>query len=631
MSWISNDVASRRKSRTLTPWRWNALLLVFVIGALASSVILPARATSRIIELFQELNDVIEPARRAATGLQAGLDREAAELENYTLSGDGVSLQQYEAISGQNDRQLAVLRVLADQISGAAAADVNEVHANRVGWRELSTAERESRLAVVRRTLTELQLRLADENQSRREEVQVAGRLSLVTNAMLVLAALAAITAIVGHMVRERRLTSILRERATRETSLRSAAEALAAAYTLDDVAREIARTAVAVLPAHGAFVVHADKSSEGGDNLVVHSTAGLEVPARGTVCGVSGSPIEHAIRSQAPTISILHQTGPLMCDVDMNKSSSAALIIPLHDGESAIGALVVVSATGFASEDMIWARTFRHITTLAYEKVRLLDHARQGRQKLESAMDSRSRLMRGFSHDVKNPLGAADGYAALILEGVYGELTPPLQDSIKRVRRSINVALALIDDLNDFARAEAGKVKLNIDMVDVTKLTRTVAAQYGASAHAKSLELDVNVAPRLPLIETDAARLLQVVSNLLSNAIKYTDSGSVRLRVSESAHPESALQTGIRFDITDTGPGIPAAQRTSIFDEFSRLETTKHPGAGLGLPISKLLAEMLGGSITVESEVGVGSTFSLWVPERVATTSEQPSQYASV
>src|SRR5688500_9443831 len=100
-----------------TPWRWNALLLVFVIGALGASVIIPARATSRIIDLFQQLNDVIEPARRVATGLQAGLDRESTELENYALSGDTASAAQHRAISAQNDRQLALLRVLADQIS----------------------------------------------------------------------------------------------------------------------------------------------------------------------------------------------------------------------------------------------------------------------------------------------------------------------------------------------------------------------------------------------------------------------------------------------------------------------------------------------------------------------------------
>ena len=625
MSWISNDVASRRKSRTLNSWRWNALLLVFVIGALVSSVIIPGRATARILDLFQQLNDVIEPARRVTTGVQAGLDREASELENYALSGDSNSLQQYQAISAQNDRQIELLRVLAEQISGAAAADVNEVYGSLTDLRELSAAERDSRLAAVRVTLTELQLRLADENQKRREEVQVAGRLSLVTNALLVLAALAAITAIIGHMLRERRLMAIVRERATRETSLRSAAEALAAAYTLNDVAREIARTAVAVLPAHGAFVVHVDEVSENCTNLVVHSAAGSEVPTLGTACGVSGSAIERAMMSHAPMISVLHQTGPLMCNVDMNKSSIAALIVPLHDGEAAKGALVVLSATGFASEDLVWARTFQHITTLAYEKVRLLDDAHQGRQKLESAMDSRSRLMRGFSHDVKNPLGAADGYAALTLEGVYGELTRSQRESLERVRKSINVALALIDDLNDFARAESGKIKLSVDLVDVAQLARTVATQYGASANAKSLKLHFDVAPDLPPVETDAARLLQVVSNLLSNGIKYTDAGSVRLQVSESAHPENALQSGIRFDITDTGPGIPASERTVIFDEFARLETTKHPGAGLGLPISKLLAEMLGGCITVDSEVGVGSTFSLWIPQRVATTSEQP------
>ena len=609
--------AVRRKLRAVSPWRWSPAWLVFVIGALVASVIIPAQATSRIIELFQELNTVIEPARRAATSLQGGLDREAAELEDYTLSGDTTSLHRYRSISAENDRQLALLAMLADQVGAHAAADVNALRGHVFSWRQLSHAERVSRFASIRATMTALQLRLADENQNRREQVQAAGRLSLVSNALLVLAAFAAIAGIIVHMLRERQLMSVLRERATREASLRNAAESLAGAFTLDDVAREIARTAVSVLPAHGAFVLHIEKTLNDTRNVVVRSTAGSEVPAIGTTCVLPGSLVEAAILSGGPMICRVRQADALMCNVVMIQPSISALVIPLHDGEAARGALVVLSATGFDSDDMIWARTYQHIATLAYEKVRLLDTANEGRRKLEQVMDSRSRLMRGFSHDVKNPLGAADGYTALILEGIYGKLTAKQQESMERVRRSINVALALIEDLNDFARAEAGKVKFNISLVDVAKLTHTLGAQYGASAHAKGLTLAVDIAPDLPAIETDAARLRQIVSNLLSNSIKYTDSGSVQLRVSESFDQSSVVKTGIRFDVTDTGPGIPAGQRALIFDEFSRLETTNHPGAGLGLPISKLLAEMLGGSISVDSEEGVGSTFSLWIPEQ--------------
>ena len=615
-----------RSPRAASPWRWNASLLVFVAAALAASVLIPASATSRIIAVFRQLNDIVEPARRVATSLQGGLAAEVAELENYALSADSSSLRRYHVISAGNDRHLASLAVMASQLDAQTAAEVNIVREQLSRWREANravpagslapdTPADASRIAAIRASVTALQLRLGNENQQRREQVQAAGRLSLVSNVLLVLAALAAIAGVIVHMLRERQLVAVLRERATREASLRAAAEALAAAFTLEDIAHQIARSAVSVLPAHGAFVLDITSTPVGTRALVVRSTAGSEVPPIGTTCALAGSGAERAIMSEGPVIASVNRADPLMRDVIMIGSSVSALIVRLHDGDVPRGALFVLSASGFDSDDVIWARTLEHVATLAYEKVRLLDAANDGRRKLETVMHSRSRLMRGFSHDVKNPLGAADGFTALMLEGVYGELTSSQQESLQRVRRSINVALGLIDDLNDFARAEAGKVTLTIAPVDVAELARTIGTQYHASAKAKGLTLHVDIAPGLPSVATDASRLRQVMSNLLSNAIKYTDEGSVEMWVTQSVDPYDHLRPGLRIDVTDTGPGIPAAKQALIFDEFSRLHATKQPGAGLGLPISKLLAEMLGGSISVYSNEGVGSTFILWIP----------------
>jgi hypothetical protein len=143
---------------------------------------------------------------------------------------------------------------------------------------------------------------------------------------------------------------------------------------------------------------------------LVVHATAGSEIPLIGTTCRLSESAAEAAILAEGPITCTMHQADPLLHNVRMIKRSTFALVIPLHDGQVAKGALVVLSASGFDSDDMIWAGTFGHIATLAYQKVRLLDAANPGRLRLENVMDNRSRLMRGFTHDVNNPLGAADG-----------------------------------------------------------------------------------------------------------------------------------------------------------------------------------------------------------------------------
>jgi signal transduction histidine kinase len=241
-------------------------------------------------------------------------------------------------------------------------------------------------------------------------------------------------------------------------------------------------------------------------------------------------------------------------------------------------------------------------------------------RRELERVMRSRQRLMRGFSHDVKNPLGAADGYAELLEDGIYGEVSSAQTATIERIRRSIHGALSLIEDLHELARAETGNIVVRWQTVNLGEFARAIGEEYRGAANASGLFLDVEVATDLTTIETDPMRLRQIVGNLLSNAIKYTKSGSVNLRVRAglSAAPGGG-DNWAEFDVVDTGPGIPADKRDVIFEEFSRLGTSDKPGAGLGLAISKRLTEALGGRISVESEFGHGSTFTLRLPARVS------------
>ncbi|HEY2376136.1 MAG TPA: HAMP domain-containing sensor histidine kinase [Gemmatimonadaceae bacterium] len=258
-----------------------------------------------------------------------------------------------------------------------------------------------------------------------------------------------------------------------------------------------------------------------------------------------------------------------------------------------------------------------RHLAAILQNR---LEEESALRRELERVMRSRQRLMRGFSHDVKNPLGAADGYAELLGHGIYGEVTSAQGATIERIRRSIHGALSLIEDLHELARAETGNIVLRRQTVNLGELACAIGEEYRGAANASGLSLDVEVAADLTTIETDPMRLRQIVGNLLSNAIKYTKSGSVNLRVRAGL----SLSPGggddwAEFDVVDTGPGIPADKRDVIFEEFSRLGTSDKPGAGLGLAISKRLAEALGGCISVESEFGHGSTFTLRIPIRVS------------
>jgi signal transduction histidine kinase len=296
-------------------------------------------------------------------------------------------------------------------------------------------------------------------------------------------------------------------------------------------------------------------------------------------------------------------------------------MAVPLGSSEAPVGALFVLSARGhFRAADVARAAIFGHLAALAYEKVRLLDEAIRGRQRLEGVVSSRSRLIRGFSHDVKNPIGAADGYAELLSDGIYGELNPRQQESLSRMRRCMHSALSLIDDLHELGRAETGHLALSPEPLDVAELIRGIAEDYQATAKASGLAFAAYLAPDLPIVHTSRPRVRQILGNLLSNAIKYTDAGSVTVRgMRRSVGPSNDRGDWVVIEVSDTGRGIPRDKLDFIFQEFGRVGASDKAGAGLGLAISRLLARALGGQITVTSHLGRGSTFTLWLPTRIA------------
>jgi signal transduction histidine kinase/GAF domain-containing protein len=425
----------------------------------------------------------------------------------------------------------------------------------------------------------------------------------------------------VSMQAAERRALKEARRRADQEAALREAAEALAAAFTIDDVTRQIARTALNATRARGAFVeeiVHG--AEERSDVVVVRASAGTGVPALGTKAAYGGSYAETVIAGGEAVLVPDLTCADRVCTISaVEDARCSAIVVPLRRAAVPVGALFVLSEPGseFRPDDLARADTFGHLAVLAYEKVGLLDEAREGRAELERVMKSRSRLMRGFSHDVKNPLGAADGYAELLTGGIYGALSAEQTKHVECIRRSIRVALALIDDLHQLARAETGHLELSLTLVDLADLVRASGEEYRAAAEASGLSLSVELPPGSLVAKTDRARVRQVLGNLLSNAIKYTAQGSITVGARPwPDHHRAADDDGwIIIDVADTGRGIPVEKRDAIFEEFIRLDAGEVPGAGLGLAISQRLARALGGQITVRSEVARGSTFSLWIP----------------
>jgi signal transduction histidine kinase len=226
---------------------------------------------------------------------------------------------------------------------------------------------------------------------------------------------------------------------------------------------------------------------------------------------------------------------------------------------------------------------------------------------------------MRGVTHDLKNPLGAADGYGQLLEMGHEGELPEGQLRMVEGMRRCIGTALGLIADLLDFTRAEAGMLEVMHEFTDCKAIVREAEEQYRGSARAAGHEIELRL-PEGPLPAlTDHARVLRIVGNLVSNAIKYTPPPGRVVLEAQAVEGSPASREGrwIEFRVCDTGPGIPEAERERIFDEFHRLPDARAQGHGLGLATSRRIALALGGDISVDDAETGGAAFSLWLPAR--------------
>lgn len=259
-----------------------------------------------------------------------------------------------------------------------------------------------------------------------------------------------------------------------------------------------------------------------------------------------------------------------------------------------------------------------REIQTALEDAKRQRTIAERRGDELERATDARTRLLRGVTHDVKNPLGAAKGYAELLRMGVRAPLQPEQAPLVAGVIRSIDGALGIIADLLDVARADSAGLAVNRVEVDLAAVAREAAEAHRPAA--ESVGQVIEVVAHDPLkVYTDPDRVSQVLGNLLSNAIKYTPAPG-RITVTPGIRDGSAEVGGpwAIVQVTDSGPGIPANQREAIFEEFTRLDDTgPQKGHGLGLAIARRIARLLGGDLNVEPAADGGANFILRLPLR--------------
>jgi signal transduction histidine kinase len=247
--------------------------------------------------------------------------------------------------------------------------------------------------------------------------------------------------------------------------------------------------------------------------------------------------------------------------------------------------------------------------TRAAAERARM--EAETARAEAERANTIKTDFLAVMSHELRTPLTAIMGYEELLSDGITGPVTDLQRQQLGRINASAHHLLGLIDEILTFARVDIGRENINLDRVDLNTVASEAAALVEPMAAAKGIRFVVVDLQESLIIETDRTKLKQMLVNLLSNAIKFTDEGEVRFTV-------AIRKDMMEFCVTDTGIGIDAANVEAIFEPFWQVEqgaTRKVGGAGLGLSVTRKLARLLGGDVTVKTGVGAGSTFTLTLP----------------
>ena len=278
--------------------------------------------------------------------------------------------------------------------------------------------------------------------------------------------------------------------------------------------------------------------------------------------------------------------------DGNMQTETSETVEVSLESGHRIINAKMTLASTA--------SRSFLGVVIVLRDITREVEADR-----------SKSEFISTVSHELRTPMTSIKGYADFLAQGAVGSLQPQQTHFLNVIRRNADRLSLLINDLLDISRFEAGKVRLELKETQLSQLIDQSVESMLIAAQEKGLELTFATGPNLPLVMADRDRLTQVMTNLLGNAINYTEAGSVHVSLRAEANK-------VWTEIQDTGIGIPPEVLPHIFDRFYRADDSAvqaNSGTGLGLAIVKAIVEMHGGELLVDSEPGIGSTFTFVLP----------------
>ncbi len=247
----------------------------------------------------------------------------------------------------------------------------------------------------------------------------------------------------------------------------------------------------------------------------------------------------------------------------------------------------------------------------LSLEIARRNEELNSKNEELEKAYRVKSDFLSSMSHELRTPLNSIIGFSSVLLGPTGDPLTPDQRMALGKVLKNGQHLLQLINDILDLSKIESGRMTLNVESDDAISVVSSCTMIVEPLIKQKGLQLTQDIQPNLPTLVTDIVKIRQIIVNLLSNATKFTEKGEINVRVREN----NGL---ISFSVKDSGIGIEKKNFNLVFEEFQQVDnssTRKYKGTGLGLPIARKLARLLGGDLTVDSEYGKGSTFTLTIP----------------
>ena len=408
-------------------------------------------------------------------------------------------------------------------------------------------------------------------------------------------------------------------EAARKKDLLQRSASALASTITRHDVAVcVVQQVREAMNPAAAAIL----ELTDGGTQLRLLVSDGTSEDARLRYSVISLDthvPATDAIKTlQSSFITtqaewVKHY--PLAAIIDQSRQAWAT--VPMIIERRPVGVLTLTfnEPRDFPADEREFLNAFANQCAIAIERARLYEAEQEARGKAEHANAAKSQFLGIMSHELRTPLNAVIGYADLLLMEVRGTLSTEQKVQVERIRSSAWHQLTLIEEILSYARIEAGKEEIRLGRVSINDIINDTAELLRPDAHRKKLALKISVEDPDVILETDPAKIRQILLNLAGNAVKFTQHGTVELGARRT------VDSVVCF-VTDTGPGIPADKIDLIWQPFTQVDssdTRNVGGTGLGLTIARRLAMLLGGSITVQSTPGRGTTFEFRLPSAPA------------